>query len=74
MSTGGIVSEINIYPVKSLGGIKLNRAIITKRGVAHPDNTAVVDRFLNLLDDSISIKLKILIIYYVIQKMVGSGW
>ena len=54
MSTGGIVSEINIYPVKSLGGIKLNRAIITKRGVAHPDNTAVVDRFLNLLDGYIS--------------------
>ena len=51
MSVAGVLSEINIYPVKSLGGIKLNRAIITKRGVAHPDNTSVVDRFINLLDD-----------------------
>jgi uncharacterized protein YcbX len=48
MSVAGVLSEINIYPIKSLGGIKLNKAIITKRGVAHPNNTSVVDRFLCL--------------------------
>lgn len=48
MPVAGVVSEINIYPVKSLGGIKLDKAIITKLGIAHPDNTSVADRFLHL--------------------------
>jgi uncharacterized protein YcbX len=46
MPVAGVVSEINIYPVKSLGGIKLDKAIITKRGIAHPDNTSVADRYM----------------------------
>ena len=46
MTVAGVISEINIYPVKSLCGIKLDKAVITKRGIAHPDNTSVADRFL----------------------------
>ena len=71
MSVAGVLSEINIYPIKSLGGIKLNKAIITKRGVAHPDNTSVVDRFLCFKKTS---KINCVNKYFVIKKMAGSGW
>ena len=46
MNVAGYLSEINIYPVKSLGGIRLDKAVITKYGVAHPDNTQIIDRFI----------------------------
>ncbi len=36
--------EIYIYPVKSLRGIKLEKAEVTKLGLAHPENSQVVDR------------------------------
>ncbi len=70
MSVAGVLSEINIYPVKSLGGIKLNRAIITKRGVAHPDNTSVVDRFLNLMTQF----LKLMKIFNYLLRYTENGW
>ena len=41
----GSLSGICIYPVKSLPGIFLDKAYITKNGMAHPDNHQVVDRF-----------------------------
>ena len=44
----GYLSEINLYPVKSLGGIKLDKALITKYGIAHPENTQIIDRFIIL--------------------------
>ena len=44
MSVVGYLSEINLYPVKSLGGIQLDKAVITKYGIAHPENTDVIDR------------------------------
>ena len=40
----GTLSEIYIYPVKSLPGIKLEKALVTKYGVAHPENPQIVDR------------------------------
>ena len=44
------ISEIYIYPVKSLAGIKLERAKITKFGIAHPDNEEVIDRKWLIID------------------------
>jgi uncharacterized protein YcbX len=44
MSNLGTLSEIYIYPVKSLPGIKLEKALITKNGIAHPENPHIVDR------------------------------
>ncbi len=43
----GNLSEIYLYPIKSLPGIKLEKALITKFGIAHPKNVHVVDRFLS---------------------------
>ena len=48
MNIVGYLSEINLYPVKSLAGIKLDKALITKYGIAHPDNTQIIDRFIIL--------------------------
>lgn len=47
------LSEINIYPIKSLAGIKLQRAFITPYGIAHPDNHDIIDRSLNNLNKKI---------------------
>lgn len=38
------ISEIHLFPIKSLPGIKLNEAVITKLGIAHPNNQNIVDR------------------------------
>jgi uncharacterized protein YcbX len=38
------LSEIYIYPIKSLPGIKLDKAEVTKLGIAHPENNKLVDR------------------------------
>ena len=45
MSSIGKVSELIIYPIKSLPGIKIESAIITKYGLAHPDYPKVIDRY-----------------------------
>lgn len=50
MTSIGSLSGIYIYPVKSLPGILLDRACITKNGMAHPDNHQVVDRKWMLVD------------------------
>ena len=44
MKEVGEISEIYIYPIKSFPGIKVDHAIVTKFGIAHPDNKNVVDR------------------------------
>jgi uncharacterized protein YcbX len=44
MSVVGSISEIYLYPIKSCSGIKLNKATITKLGLAHPENENVIDR------------------------------
>jgi uncharacterized protein YcbX len=41
----GIVKEIYIYPVKSLSGIKLDKCLVTKYGIAHPECPNFSDRF-----------------------------
>ena len=46
MNAIGCVKEIYIYPVKSLAGIKLDKCIVTKYGISHPDNSDIIDRFL----------------------------
>lgn len=38
-----ILSEIWIYPIKSLGGISLNSALVTKRGLEHDRRWMLVD-------------------------------
>ena len=38
------LSEIIIYPLKSVTGVKLDRASITQYGIAHPDDSRVIDR------------------------------
>lgn len=40
----GEISEIYLFPIKSLSGIKLNQAVITKLGIAHPTNKNIIDR------------------------------
>ena len=40
----GQLTEIYIYPVKSLAGVKLDKALVTKYGLAHPDNHQFLDR------------------------------
>ena len=40
----GQLTEIYIYPVKSLAGVKLDKALVTKCGLAHPDNPQFIDR------------------------------
>jgi uncharacterized protein YcbX len=44
MSKLGELTQVYIYPVKSLPGIPLQSAIMTKFGIAHPENIKVVDR------------------------------
>ncbi|MCU0240376.1 MAG: MOSC domain-containing protein [Pyrinomonadaceae bacterium] len=39
------ISEINIYPIKSLGGISLNEAIIEERGFKHDRRFMLIDEF-----------------------------
>jgi uncharacterized protein len=41
---GITVSEINIYPVKGLGGVTIDQANLTTRGLAHDRRFMVVDR------------------------------
>lgn len=48
MTTLGQLTQIFLYPVKSLPGIPLETAIMTKHGIAHPDNIQVVDRLIHL--------------------------
>ena len=40
----GTLTEITIYPVKSVTGIKIDKANITEYGIAHPDDPRVLDR------------------------------
>lgn len=44
MSNVAYVKEIYIYPVKSLAGVKLEKCLLTKFGIAHPDVPEVIDR------------------------------
>lgn len=38
------IAEIYLFPVKSLPGVKIDQAVITKLGIAHPENKKIVDR------------------------------
>lgn len=38
-----VLTQINIYPVKSLGGIKLNSAELTERGIKHDRRWMLID-------------------------------
>jgi uncharacterized protein YcbX len=44
MSFLGVLNDIYIYPVKSLPGIKLDKAFVTRYGLAHTDNKEIRDR------------------------------
>ena len=44
MATLGKISQIDIFPIKSCGSIQVTEAIVTKFGLAHPENPLVVDR------------------------------
>lgn len=39
------VKEIYIYPIKSVSGVKLEKCLVTKHGIAHPDVPEVIDRY-----------------------------
>jgi uncharacterized protein YcbX len=47
-----IVKEIYLYPVKSFAGIKLDKCLVTKLGIAHPDVPGVVDRKWMIIDSN----------------------
>jgi uncharacterized protein YcbX len=40
------IKEIYFYPIKSLAGIKLEKCLVTKLGIAHPEITQVIDRYI----------------------------
>ena len=42
------IKEIYFYPIKSLAGIKLEKCLVTKLGIAHPEITQVIDRYISL--------------------------
>lgn len=44
MSIVGEISEIYIYPIKSLPGVKIDSAIVRKTGIVHSDNKDIADR------------------------------
>lgn len=39
------VSGLYIYPIKSCSGISVDKAIVTKYGLASAENPAVIDRY-----------------------------
>ncbi|CAF1100216.1 unnamed protein product, partial [Brachionus calyciflorus] len=47
-----VLSKIFIYPVKSLPGIELDQALISKDGVMHPVNKNVIDRKWMIVDSN----------------------
>ncbi|CAF0765958.1 unnamed protein product [Brachionus calyciflorus] len=51
MEEFAVLKEIYLYPVKSLGGIKLEKGLVTKFGLAHPTNPDVIDRKWMIIDD-----------------------
>src|SRR4051812_10164527 len=56
------ISEINIYPVKSLKGISLNEAIVEDRGLRHDRRWMLVDeknKFLTQREYPVMAKIKI---------------
>ena len=52
MSEIAKVKEIYFYPIKSAGGIKLDKCLVTKLGIAHPDVPGVVDRKWMIIDSN----------------------
>lgn len=50
MAALGKISQIDIFPIKSCGNIQVNEAIVTKLGLAHPENPLVVDRKWMVID------------------------
>lgn len=52
------LSKIFIYPVKSLPGIELSQAIVTKYGIVYPQNKNVIDRL--LFKNKLFFKIRIL--------------
>ncbi len=51
-SNKATVKEIFIYPIKSLAGIKLEKCLVTKTGLVHPDNPLLADRKWMLIETS----------------------
>lgn len=50
MSIVGEISEIYIYPIKSLPGVKVDTAIVRKTGIVHAENKDIADRlFIQLI-------------------------
>jgi uncharacterized protein YcbX len=39
------IRDIFIYPIKSLPGIRLDEAVVTKYGLAHANNPQICDRY-----------------------------
>lgn len=39
------ISEIYLFPIKSLPGVRIEEALITKLGIAHPTNPSIIDRY-----------------------------
>ncbi len=46
MNEVATIKEIYFYPIKSLAGIKLEKCLVTKLGIAHPEITQVIDRYI----------------------------
>lgn len=44
MSIAGEISEIYIYPIKSLPGVKIDSAVVHKTGIVHSENRNIADR------------------------------
>jgi uncharacterized protein YcbX len=46
------ISGLYIYPIKSCGGISLQKAVVTKYGLAAAENPEVMDRKWMIVDDN----------------------
>lgn len=52
MTETAIVSELIIYPIKSLPGIKIDQAVLTKYGLSHFDDPRIIDRKWMIVDEN----------------------
>lgn len=52
MEKKGVITNLIIYPIKSCAGIKVDKALVTKYGLAYFENPNVIDRKWMIIDEN----------------------
>jgi uncharacterized protein len=52
MEKKGVISNLFIYPIKSCAGIQVDKAYVTKYGLAHYENPNLIDRKWMIIDEN----------------------